>query len=741
MKRKIFFLVFLPTMILMASCQGEGSSLSSSSSSSSLPPSSTGTSQIAPTVESYALEVSSLPSKTTYNRYDTLELSGLVVQLVGLSKEGEVLKAEAFDDYTLSMDGVEVSEGFLLATSGMRKTITVLSQSEEYPGLSTSFTIRVNSLQSMNQWLEMEGEIPTYYSLGDTFLLPEIAFTLRTERVDIDGNVLKSETLLSLDDLSFTIDGEDAEGYFFENPGRHSFKATVDGLEEEIVFERTIYSLAKENADPETFPEEGKLTPDDSTMTVRIVQDEADASFDNFYAPEDVVIDYGIYEYGKNAYDEWVYAPSKPLEEATVAKTPLLVVPVILPGAEKEADESKRELIRKTFFGASGDLAYESLHSYYWKSSFGKLDITGTVTDFFYAGDMSDLPATGSLTPALLSDLAEDACEWAKTAYDLDFDDYDSDDDGTVDGVWMVFIGRESNDLSGYWGLSGTTGYKGTKEDPAVNNYGFIGMDFIDGSYSSGMDKGGDAHVVIHETGHMLGLMDYYSYDGDTYSPLGGLDVMDGGIMDHNPYSKMLLGWTKPYIVYGNAEITIPSCQQEDALIVIPYEGKTYDVDADGKVHFNPFDEYLVLDYYTDSNFNAVGYDYAGDYPVQGEGGRLYHVDSRLAYRSGAEYLLFENPDDALSYDGKVAKLITNSRTSEYGESALGLKNADAFDEIRWISKDGVYVDYTKGKPDEDALFLPGDIFSLSEYVSQFVDGSFDNGKACDYRFEILSIA
>ena len=256
----------------------------------------------------------------------------------------------------------------------------------------------------------------------------------------------------------------------------------------------------------------------------------------------------------------------------------------------------------------------------------------------------------------------------------------------------------------------------------------------------TGMDEGGDAHVVIHETGHMLGLMDYYSYDGDTYSPLGGLDVMDGGIMDHNPYSKMLLGWTKPYIVYGNAEITIPSCQQEDALIVIPYEGKTYDVDADGKVHFNPFDEYLVLDYYTDSNFNAVGYDYAGDYPVQGEGGRLYHVDSRLAYRSGAEYLLFENPDDALSYDGKVAKLITNSRTSEYGESALGLKNADAFDEIRWISKDGVYVDYAKGKPDEDALFLPGDIFSLSEYASQFVDGSFDNGKACDYRFEILSI-
>ena len=79
----------------------------------------------------------------------------------------------------------------------------------------------------------------------------------------------------------------------------------------------------------------------------------------------------------------------------------------------------------------------------------------------------------------------------------------------------------------------------------------FAGYDFItqDVAITSGFNyddnKGLDSHVLIHETGHMLGLNDYYNTYGDsTYSPLGGLDMMDGDFGDNNPYSKILLGNT-----------------------------------------------------------------------------------------------------------------------------------------------------------------------------------------------------
>lgn len=749
--RKWSLLFVLPLLAALVSCQPT----SPSSQSSSLGNSSTGESSSLPSSEesssstssasivSYALEVLSQPDKTTYTLYDNFEEEGLVIALVGQDEQGNTLTTENFTDYSLSIDGVDLTEETIFTNSG-RKTVVVSPKDDSHGDISTSFRIQVNNYLSLNQYLEIEGNLELFHHVGDSLDLSGLSFRLETEKTDVDNNTNTSSTLLSREDVTITLDGKEVEEVTFDAVGRHSLVVSTQGYEQTISKETILYVLEKDDALPETFPSPSPLPEDTERMTVEITTGKGENG-KGYIAPDEVEIDYGIYEYGLHAYDDWVYAPSKSLGEETSAKTPFLVVPVVLPGGEEEATEDKRELIYETFFGNGENLEYESLHSYYWKSSYGQLDITGTLTDYFYAKDFTDLSLTGGMTEKKFETLLTGIDSFVKEAYGLDLDDYDSDDDGTVDGIWMVFLGTSSNDQGNFWGLSGSTKWKGTKEDPVFNNYGFIGMDFIDGSYDAGMDEGGDAHVVIHETGHMLGLMDYYAYPSadypdDTYSPLSGLDVMDGGIMDHNPYSKMLLGWTKPYIVTGDCTITIDSSLAKDALIVIPYDDKTYEVGEDGKYHFNPFDEYLVLDFYSPNGFNAQGYAYAGDEPLDGMGGRLYHVDARLAYGENGSYTLFDDPDDALSYSGKVAKIITNSIRGTASESVMGLSGANSFDEIRWISKDGRLLDYGRNRIDENALFLEGDSFSLTEYGNQFVDGKLDSGKNFTTTFTISAI-
>ena len=707
------------------------SSSSTSSSISSSTESSSSSSSMDKVIVDYGLDVTSLPTKNRYSQYETLSLEGLVISLVGLNAEGEIVTAEETSSYTLTLNGKPLEDGLFLSETG-RKTVVVTSTDMEHPDLETTFTILVYPNTSLKQDLTLTGKMKTFYQVGESLDFSGLSFSMETIRVDSTGKQWELSTALYQDDLEITIDGKDIDGFTFSSSGRYTLDFKAQGYEEVLEASLLVYCLVEDSVSPEGNLPMPTLMPDKETMEVTITRDGLQQEEDDkgYYSPEEVVVDYGIYEYGFNAYDSWVYAPSHPLEGESVHTTPFLVVPVVFEGGEEDATEENRDLIKKAFFSDGQDMEYESLHSFYSKSSFGLLNITGSVTDFFYVDDYGDVGNTNVVSPGMLNRLTTNIASWAEEVYGLDLTEYDSDKDGTIDGIWMVYIGKGSNPEN-FWGLSGTTGYKGTIENPVANNYGLIGMDFIGGSYDEGMDKGGDAHVVIHETGHMLGLMDYYAYNEEDidYSPLGGIDVMDGGITDHNSYSKLLYGWTKPYIVYGNATLSIPSAQQEDALIILPYDGKTYRKDEDGLVHFNPFDEYLVLDYYTYQNLNTKGYDYAGDYPLESDGARLYHVDARLTYKDGNEYVLFEDPDDALSYDGLVAKLITNTSDGSYAESSSNLLNANAFDEIRWISADNTYLNHSNKRPTNATLFQEGDTFSLENYKTQFNGGTFNSKK------------
>ena len=147
-----------------------------------------------------------------------------------------------------------------------------------------------------------------------------------------------------------------------------------------------------------------------------------------------------------------------------------------------------------------------------------------------------------------------------------------------------------------------------------------------------------DAHTLIHETGHLLGLEDYYDYDGKM-GTAGGLDMMDNNIGDHTAYSKYSLGWTNPYVVTGDSEITIKPFESSGDMILIKDDW-----------NHSAMDEYLLIEFYTPTGLNAKDAEakYAGIYPImfQKPGIKVYHIDSRLGYFEHDQFKHYTNEID-----------------------------------------------------------------------------------------------
>ncbi len=557
------------------------------------------------------------------------------------------------------------------------------------------------------------------------------------------------------------IDGIDASNYEFHEDGYAMKYAIVEanGPQGNTLFAST--SLTQNDASTLTHrtltdeEEKYEWTKEEGKMKVRFVN-EKQTREKAFYSPDEINLNFNINAVSETDASNFKQTPS-------LGEVPLLVVPVVLHGFEHIATEESHQKLEKGFFGKSekGSLP-PSLSSYYYYSSFKQLKFIGEVTPYFnpvkegFLG-YNDPYSFNINTP---ESIAKDALKWAKETLKINMDDYDSDDDGYVDGLWLVYMEDISNSLTvnvqnPFWPFtSASTLAPGNKENPVLNTFAWVGLTHLWGSYADqdAVAKNGiDAHVLEHETGHMLGLSDYYSYspmnnDGTTYSPLGKLDIMDRGLGDQNPYSKMLLGWSKPYLILDDCEIEIPSSQIENSFFLLPYDDKTYRKDNLGRLILNPFDEYLLLDYYTYENlYQDIYHDgvLAYAYP-NAKGGRLYHVDGRLLqyFDEGERFELPSDPDFILDYQGMSYRCITNSQAGERAESHYKVSEIlDGFDEIRFISKDGTLINGNTNLPSENSLFYPGDTFSFHKYQSQFnATNSFNCGKTFSTQFEIVSL-
>ena len=111
-----------------------------------------------------------------------------------------------------------------------------------------------------------------------------------------------------------------------------------------------------------------------------------------------------------------------------------------------------------------------------------------------------------------------------------------------------------------------------------------------------------DAHTFIHEMGHVLGLQDYYDYDG-IGTAVGGFTMQDNNVGGHDPYSVIAYGWAQPYIPTNTVTLTINDFQSSHDVVLL----------ANHTVN-SPFDEYLLVELYTPTGLNKFDTDYRYKY-------------------------------------------------------------------------------------------------------------------------------
>ena len=444
----------------------------------------------------------------------------------------------------------------------------------------------------------------------------------------------------------------------------------------------------------------------------------------------------------------------------------LLVIPIWFANDSSDyISASKKESIRsdiqKAYFGTNEETGWRSVKTFYEEESLGNVTITGTVSNWY--NETRSVDTFASSTSSTTS-LVTTVTDWYFNNNPTEKrTDYDRDRDGFLDGVMLIYGYPDYSALGNYnyknlWAYCfWTSNSSGSFMKPVPNQFFWASYDFMfsgeDAPYHTGITgvkKGSgvtshctiDAHTYIHEMGHMFGLSDYYDYSSKGYSPAAGFSMQDHNIGSHDAFSILSLGWGKAYIPTSTTTIQLKPMTQSGEMILLSPHWNTYN---------SPFDEYLLLEYYTPDGVNKFDCDHSyGGYQKGSStpGIRLWHVDARLLY---------------YDYDGqpKAANLTTNPKYSCYygvttaftntyddGDSSIsGYLSALGgdycnFNLLQLIHNDqSISSSKSRKTFSSSSLFKANDSFSMSSYGKQFYKtGKLNSNTDLGFTFSVNSI-
>ena len=319
----------------------------------------------------------------------------------------------------------------------------------------------------------------------------------------------------------------------------------------------------------------------------------------------------------------------------------------------------------KNAFEKDGKNDYYSVYDYYYISSYVDLTLDITVLDSWfkptYTSDYYErqtMDYYGEETAIGDQMVMDEAL--AYLAGIMDLSKFDSDNNGTIDAVVLITTLEINSEETFYWAYR----YWNLYSDEEDNYYEYDGVSANDylwapyqflfetrdaiGDTSFDDESALNTYTFIHEFGHVLGADDYYdtAYVG---SPMGGYDIMDGEIGDHNAYSKFNYGWiTSSRLVVGDESVTL-------TLTDFSQNGDTIIIANNWKEELGAYQEYYVLAYYTNNGLNADhGY-------FDEEGIVVYHVNASLykeEYEGETYYDVYNTNTDASDQYGTEDNLI-----------------------------------------------------------------------------------
>lgn len=226
-----------------------------------------------------------------------------------------------------------------------------------------------------------------------------------------------------------------------------------------------------------------------------------------------------------------------------------------------------------------------SVRQYFYDASFGQynpqFDVIGPVTvsrEYAYYGK-NNVNTQFDQRPW---EMIKEACVIADTLLDVDFTQYDNDNDDIVDFVYVIYAGYGEADGGG-----ANTIWPHSYQLSAAGAYCRLDGVRVD-LYACGneIDYYTKKHTGIgtfcHEFSHVLGLPDLYTTEGQTHKTLGEWSILDYGPYNndgntppaYSAYERFFMGWLTPEVIVDSANIRLEELNSSQRALLISTEDK-----------------------------------------------------------------------------------------------------------------------------------------------------------------------
>ena len=428
----------------------------------------------------------------------------------------------------------------------------------------------------------------------------------------------------------------------------------------------------------------------------------------------------------------------------SVGEDKLLVLPVRFLDSDNSISlEEKTTAIKNAFFGESKTTKKESVASFYNKSSYGKLKISGEVAPWyelnFHSYEWKN--KAGNDQTAASRKIALQALNELKNNPDFPLSNFDNDKDNYLDMVYVIYDypyssgNKDNTNEELFWAY---TDFIRESENPSgsdifINAYCWSSLYFA-------YDKKGkvDSSTYIHEVGHLLGLADYYNTNlkelGYYYQPTGFFDLMDSNQGDHTALSKYLLNWTTPKIIKKgiNTTLKLKNFSKYGDYLLLPFDD----------YQDNPYNEYLLLEYFTGNGLNQTNGLTYQDIDIDGNkiifnfptyhGLKVYHVNAKLGYFTKKTTIGSSSNFICLVGEEKGHDL-TNAVIDFAYDNTIKTSEVDKKPVLYHLLESSGNNTFKNGNlADNNTLFRFNDTFGVDTYL--------DLAKKAGYSFQITNI-